>query len=248
MIQPISRAKKPSHGTPASNDGGRLCGLTCWNLMPEHRHQTAHGEELDVTKRLRNHHALRRKYVEGVKRRFHRLYPTKPMATPRPNSFDIDDPANREVALRIGHAWRDLRRGASMSALVDYFFGVGDDALESGQMDTLDVLVQQTAWRMGDLADALRVDPSTATRAVQRLERVGLATRCVNPDDRRVVMVSATEHGRQRHAEVLVRRQSVMRSIMSAYAPAEREQLATYLERFVHALDAFVSDIDAHQK
>ena len=170
------------------------------------------------------------------------------MATPRPNSFDIDDPANREVALRVGRAWRDLRRGASMSALVDYFFGVGDDALESGQMDTLDVLVQQPAWRMGDLADALRVDPSTATRAVQRLERVGLATRCVNPDDRRVVMVSATEHGRQRHAEALVRRQSVMRSIMSAYAPAEREQLASYLERFVHALDAFVSEIDAHHK
>ena len=40
-----------------------------------------------------------------------------------------------------------------MSALVDYLFGVGDDALESGQMDTLDVLVQQPAWRMGDLAE-----------------------------------------------------------------------------------------------
>jgi DNA-binding MarR family transcriptional regulator len=175
------------------------------------------------------------------------LYPTKPMATPRPNSFDIDDPVNREVALRIGRSWRDLRRGASMSALVDYFFGVGDDALESGQMDTLDVLVQQPAWRMGDLADALRVDPSTATRAVQRLERVGLATRCVNPSDRRVVMVSATDHGRDRHSEAIVRRQSVMRSIMSAYNAQEREQLAVYLERFVEALDSFVDGLDRPQ-
>jgi DNA-binding MarR family transcriptional regulator len=169
------------------------------------------------------------------------------MATPRPNSFDIDDPVNREVALRIGRSWRDLRRGASMSALVEYFFGAGDDALESGQMDTLDVLVQQPAWRMGDLADALRVDPSTATRAVQRLERVGLATRCVNPSDRRVVMVSATDHGRDRHSEAIVRRQSVMRSIMGAYNAQEREQLAVYLERFVEALDSFVDGLDRPQ-
>lgn len=166
------------------------------------------------------------------------------MATPRPSTFDLDDPVNREVALRIGRSWRELRRGASMSVLVDYLFGIGDDRLESGQMDTLDVLVQQTAWRMGDLAEALRVDPSTATRAVQRLERVGLATRCVNPSDRRVVMVSATEHGRHRHAEAHTRRQTVMRSIMSSFEDEEREQLATYLERFIDALDTVVADID----
>ena len=44
-------------------------------------------------------------------------------------------------------------------------------------MDTLDLLVQQPAWRMSELAEALRVDPSTATRAVQRLVRAGLADR-----------------------------------------------------------------------
>ena len=64
-----------------------------------------------------------------------------------------------------------------MVALRDHLFGAGEDALEPGQVDTLDLLVQQPAWRMTDLADALRVDPSTATRAVQRLVRAGLAER-----------------------------------------------------------------------
>ena len=244
LIQAIGRAEKAAHGASTSDDCRRLRLLTSRNLMPQDGDETPHGEQLDVAKCRGDHHALRRQYIEGVKRRFHRLYPTKPMATPRPSTFDLDDPAHREVALRIGRSWRDLRRGASMSALVDYFFGVGEDALESGQMDTLDVLVQQPAWRMGDLAEALRVDPSTATRAVQRLERVGLATRCVNPSDRRVVMVSATEHGRHRHSEAHTRRQTVMRSIMSAYEPQEREQLAAYLERFVDALDDAVAKID----
>lgn len=163
------------------------------------------------------------------------------MATPRPTPIDFDDPAQREVAQRVGRAWRDIRRGASMSALVEYFFGTGDDALESGQMDTLDVLVQQDAWRMGDLAEALRVDPSTATRAVQRLERIGLAARCTNPKDKRVVMVSVTDDGRSRHAEAHARRLDALRAIMEAYDGKERLQLAAYLERFVMALDEFVA-------
>lgn len=163
------------------------------------------------------------------------------MATPRPTPIDFDDPSQREVAQRVGRAWRDIRRGASMSALVEYFFGTGDDALESGQMDTLDVLVQQEAWRMGDLAEALRVDPSTATRAVQRLERIGLASRCANPKDKRVVMVSVTDDGRARHGEAHARRLDALRAIMEAYDGKERQQLAAYLERFVTALDDFVA-------
>ena len=244
LIQAIGWPEKASHGASTGDDRHRLRHLTSRNLMPHDGHQATHREQLDVPKRSGDHRTLRCQNIEGVKRWFHRLYPTKPMATPRPSNFDLDDPAQREVALRIGRSWRDLRRGASMSVLVDYFFGVGEDALESGQMDTLDVLVQQPAWRMGDLAEALRVDPSTATRAVQRLERVGLAARCVNPSDRRVVMVSATDHGRHRHSEAHMRRQTVMRSIMSAYEPAEREQLAAYLERFVDALDDAVAKIN----
>lgn len=126
---------------------------------------------------------------------------------------------------------------------MDYLFGKGDDALETGQMDTLDLLVTQDAWRMGDLADALRVDPSTATRAVQRLERVGLAMRCGGSDDKRVVMVSATDKGRERHDEALNRRQVLLATIMESYDRDEWPVLAELLERFVGALDDFVNDV-----
>jgi DNA-binding MarR family transcriptional regulator len=170
------------------------------------------------------------------------------MVNPRPKSLDAIDPAQREVAARVGRAWRELRRGASMSALMDYLFGKGDDALESGQMDTLDLLITRDAWRMGDLADGLRVDPSTATRAVQRLERVGLATRAVGADDKRVVMVAATEHGRERHAEAMMRRQTLLCNIMDWYDPAEWETLADFLERFVGALDGFVEQVGDSSK
>ena len=102
-----------------------------------------------------------------------------------PASADADADAHvdlgvgeeREIAIRIGTAWKELRRGAAMVAVRDYFFAADEDSLEPGQMDTLDLLAQQPAWRMSELAEALRVDPSTATRAVQRLVRAGLAER-----------------------------------------------------------------------
>ena len=84
-------------------------------------------------------------------------------------SIDLDLPDEREVALRIANAWKELRRGAAMVAVRDYFYVAEEDSIEPGQMDTLDLLVQQPAWRMSELAEALRVDPSTATRAEMAL-------------------------------------------------------------------------------
>lgn len=145
------------------------------------------------------------------------------------------------LAVRVGLAWIEIRRGASMTAVRDHLFGTGDDALEQGQMDTLDLLVMQPSWRMSDLADALRVDPSTATRAVQRLVRSGLAERTTSPEDGRVVIVAITPAGRVRHQEVDIRRAEVMAFVMAAFSHEERPQLADMFERFVAAVDAFIA-------
>lgn len=163
--------------------------------------------------------------------------PGTPAADGLPSAFVKDAD---EVARRVGLAWRELRRGASMGLLREQFLGTGDDALDTGQMDTLDVLVSGDTWRMGDLADALRVDPSTATRAVDRLTRIHLAERLPDPDDRRVVLVRATQAGRSRHAEAYRRWRIVLHDILDEFEPAEREQLAVALERLVAALDRVV--------
>jgi DNA-binding MarR family transcriptional regulator len=157
------------------------------------------------------------------------------------DEVDFHQPEQLALAVRIGQAWIEIRRGAAMGALQRHLFGGGDDALEQGQMDTLDLLAQQCDWRMSDLAEALRVDPSTATRAVQRLVNVGLAVRRPCGSDGRVVMVAITPAGFARHAEVAARRSEVMRHMLGAFTPAERPLLAELLERFVASIDDFVS-------
>jgi len=145
---------------------------------------------------------------------------------------------------RIGIAWKELRRGAAMGVLRDHLFGSGENALEPGQVDTLELLVAQDAWRMSELADALRVDPSTATRAVQRLVKAGMAVRTTCEGDARVVMVSATEAGRARSQSITERRRNTLTSMLESFDQDEREQFAEYMDRFVNALDDYVRQLD----
>jgi DNA-binding MarR family transcriptional regulator len=154
------------------------------------------------------------------------------------------DPRYRELydlAVRIGLAWREIRRGASTAGLREYLYGSGDEAIEQGQMDSLDLLATQPSWRMSELAEALRVDPSTATRAIQRLEKAGLAERTPSREDGRVVEVCITEAGRERHQDVAERRSVLMTSILSKYRYSELPILADMLERFVLGVDEFVA-------
>jgi DNA-binding MarR family transcriptional regulator len=158
---------------------------------------------------------------------------TTPVAAP-PEGEEL------ELLARIGNSWKELRRGAAMGALREFMFHDGEQLLEPGQWDTLDLLVRRDTWRMSELAEGLRVDPSTATRAVQRLLKSGLAERHSCIDDGRVVLVSATEIGRTRHANIVGHRTELMRAVVGAFDPDEQRQLAGFLERMVGSIDAFV--------
>lgn len=158
---------------------------------------------------------------------------------------------NIEMVGRIGRAWREIRRGASASLLRESMYGSaakGEITAEPGQMDALDLLVTVDSCRMGDLAEHLRIDPSTATRAVQRLIKDDLAHKVRHEGDGRVVEIAATEKGRRVHAAVAERRRSIILAIMSRFSKAERLQLADYLDRFVAATDSVVDDISPKQK
>jgi len=156
---------------------------------------------------------------------------------------DMTSQEHLELIARVGLSWRELRRAATTTHMREHIFGTGDGALEPGQMDTLDLLVQQASWRMGDLAEKLRVDPSTATRAVQRLVNMGLAERLSGKDDGRVVQVAVTEDGRKRHTLVSARRMEMMKVIFENFTDDERTDLANLLEKLVVSIDSALKEL-----
>ncbi len=162
-----------------------------------------------------------------------------PIRTP----VDMANQGHLELISRVGLSWRELRRAATTTLMREHIFGTGDGALEPGQMDTLDLLVQQPSWRMGDLAEKLRVDPSTATRAVQRLVNMGLAERLSGKVDGRVVQVAVTEDGRKRHNLVSSRRLEMMKVIFENFTDDERTDLANLLEKLVVSIDSALKEL-----
>jgi DNA-binding MarR family transcriptional regulator len=151
---------------------------------------------------------------------------------------------DREVALRIALAWRELRRGAAGLELRTHLLGPDGPHLEQAQLDALEIVVsEREGWRMTDFADALRVDPSSATRAIDRLEAFGLAERLRATDDKRVVVVRSTAEGRRLMREVSRRRAGGMQRLLEPFELEEREQFAEYLERFVESIDQLVEEV-----
>ena len=153
---------------------------------------------------------------------------------------DLTNDLELELAGRIGRAWREIRRGSTAGQARDAIFGVGGSAIEPGQMDALELLVAVETCRMGDLAEYLRIDPSTATRAVQRLIKDDLAERVQHAGDGRVVAIAATERGRRIHGEVNDRRRAILLAVMNDFDPEERVALADLMERFTLSVDAAI--------
>lgn len=156
--------------------------------------------------------------------------------------------SERELAARIAVAWRELRRGAANNAVRELIFEGDDYSIEPGQFDTLEQLVMNGSISMGNLADALRVDPSTATRAIQRLIKDGLAEKVSHDGDGRVVFVAPSDRGRMIYARVLENRRTLLFAIVEQFEPDDREVVASVLERFVAALDIAVADLSQQNK
>ena len=153
------------------------------------------------------------------------------------------NPLGDDVVARMGRALRELRRGASAGVLRDQLFGVGANAVEPGHMDVLDLLVQRPEWRMSELAAALRVDPSTVTRTLQRMEAAGLAERHTPVSgDRRAVIVKPTASGRERQASIAAKRVTIITELMAPLSENERKQLVWLLERFIESADKLVAE------
>jgi DNA-binding MarR family transcriptional regulator len=98
-------------------------------------------------------------------------------------------------------AWRGLldrharAHGALERALKDHDLGVSEfEVLERLAGDT-----SAEQRRMQELGEAVHLSQSALSRVVGRLEKDGLATRGMCPDDRRGIFVCITDAGRERY-------------------------------------------------
>jgi DNA-binding MarR family transcriptional regulator len=129
----------------------------------------------------------------------------------------------------LGSALRDRRLLASLHA--------GDaNALTPTKLRAVSVLGEDGELRIGELAQRVGVDDTTATRLVDRLADAGLVERYGLEGDRRVTVVALTDEGAELADVVAAERRRFFADVLDALQPNERRELVRLTAKAARAL------------
>lgn len=105
------------------------------------------------------------------------------------------------------------------------------------QCYALDALVRSGPRTLNELAAALYLDKSTASRVVTTLQRKGYVTRQTHPTDGRAVLVSLTPNGERVHARIQKDLVDETRDLLSEFDPAVRHAAPALLRKLAQAAE-----------
>jgi DNA-binding MarR family transcriptional regulator len=97
------------------------------------------------------------------------------------------------------------------------------------QLAALATVGHSGPMRLGDLAAAEGIAPSTLTRLVTALEDSGYVRRCADPSDARASTLAITAHGQDALERIRVESTLALAASMQLLAPAQRAVLADAL-------------------
>ncbi len=110
-----------------------------------------------------------------------------------------------------------------------------EDTITIAQFRVLVVLDTRGPLNLAALAHCLDVQPSTATRMVDRLVVADLISREPSVHSRRELVVTLTDHGRGVVGEVTARRRTEIGTVVAAMPAAQRSGLVRALSAFTAA-------------
>jgi DNA-binding MarR family transcriptional regulator len=110
-----------------------------------------------------------------------------------------------------------------------------DEAITLAQFRLLVILQSVGAVKHAALADQLGVNPSTASRMVDRLVAAGMVERQTNPASRREIVIELTAEGQRVVRQVTARRRKEIAKIVARMPEATRSGLVDALLAFAEA-------------
>ena len=145
------------------------------------------------------------------------------------------DTANKQIEQQITVLLRRVQR-------IHLSTTSGDVNLERSAYGIMCKLADEGPQRLGALASAFGLDPSTITRQVQALEEIGLAARTTDPSDRRASILDLTPNGREVLDETRARRRSRLQSALSDWPEADLTDFGRLLKEFNASLDRLLEE------
>ncbi|NMH99247.1 MarR family transcriptional regulator [Pseudonocardia acidicola] len=114
-------------------------------------------------------------------------------------------------------------------------------AVERATYHLLVHLVKGGPRRAGALAEAVHSDPSTVSRQVGQLVRLGLVERAADPEDGRATLLVATDEGCRVFEENRRLRNEKIAEMMAHWSPSDRQRLGALLARFTTDFEEYRS-------
>jgi DNA-binding MarR family transcriptional regulator len=136
----------------------------------------------------------------------------------------------QELAGELSRSWHELGRVLASRRLLASLHP-GELTMTPTKLQALDAISEGGGVRVGELAERIGIDETTATRLVDRLEAAGVAERRSSAADRRVIVVGLTPAGVVLVREVAQRRQRFLCEVLTALDPDERADLVRLTEK-----------------
>lgn len=142
-----------------------------------------------------------------------------------------DQHISGELATELG------RHARLLHVLKARMAGWAPAGLDGAAFGLLMSLVKCGPTRQGELAERSMLDPSTVSRYVGQLVKVGLVTRRPDPADGRAVQLVATEQGQAVGAEAMARREELVAGLLENWSDEDARTLVRLLRRLNDEMD-----------
>lgn len=140
---------------------------------------------------------------------------------------------NNDIELQLFHLFR-------LSNALHVRTTSGRYEFERSAYGILALLDDKGPQRLGAIAANYRLDPSTITRQVQAVVKLGLAAKGPDPDDRRASLLSLTREGQEAIKVARDARRQMLDRIMASWTPQERQEFLRALTRFNETVEHWI--------
>lgn len=140
------------------------------------------------------------------------------------------DSANTQIEQQMTVLLRRVQR-------IHLSTSAGEVNLERSAYGIMCKLADEGPQRLGALASAFGLDPSTITRQVQALEEIGLAVRKTDPSDRRASILDLSDTGRDVLEQTRAHRRARLQQALSDWSEGDLKDFARLLQEFNLSLD-----------
>lgn len=123
----------------------------------------------------------------------------------------------------------------------------GEIELDRSAYGILCRLADEGPQRLGALASAFGLDPSTITRQVQALEKAGLVQRRIDEVDRRASILDLSTGGREVLGRTRAYRRGRLEEVLADWPTSDRNELARLLTKINDSVAALVENTRARE-